>query len=54
MIHYITEKSPPNAIIIDGTCGCGGHTKRILETNSSFKMLCIDRDPNVFHYFKTH
>ncbi|KAK8814176.1 hypothetical protein WA158_008038 [Blastocystis sp. Blastoise] len=31
--------------IVDGTAGCGGHSKLILNEFKTSKLLCIDRDP---------
>lgn len=45
MEFLIEHKS--NGNFIDGTCGCGGHSKAILERTSG-NLLCVDRDINVF------
>lgn len=35
-------------VFIDMTFGGGGHTKRLLETNKSIKIVAVDRDPSAF------
>lgn len=35
-------------VFIDMTFGGGGHTKRLLETNKSIKVVAVDRDPVAF------
>ncbi|CAI5715232.1 unnamed protein product [Hyaloperonospora brassicae] len=32
---------------VDGTAGCGGHARAILQTFPEAKVLCVDRDPEV-------
>ncbi|WP_029662005.1 16S rRNA (cytosine(1402)-N(4))-methyltransferase, partial [Brucella canis] len=36
-------KPAPGAVIVDGTFGAGGYTRRILETGAD--VIAIDRDP---------
>ena len=44
-INFLKIKN--NGIYIDATFGSGGHTKAILESNKTTKVLAIDRDPDV-------
>lgn len=38
-------KPEDGKIFIDMTFGSGGHTKRLLDTNKSIKVIAVDRDP---------
>lgn len=40
------EKLGPNAVIVDGTLGAGGHTEHFLKTFPQASVLGIDRDPH--------
>lgn len=35
----------PNAVIVDGTLGLGGHSKALLTANPNARLIGIDRDP---------
>lgn len=47
MAEEIVEVLRPQdgKVFIDMTFGAGGHTKRLLDTNKSIKVIAIDRDP---------
>jgi receptor-type tyrosine-protein phosphatase gamma len=49
-IEYL--KPNDNEVFIDMTFGAGGHTRRILESNSSVKVFALDRDPTAYKYAK--
>lgn len=40
----------PNTIVVDGTLGGAGHTSLILKTNSSIKVIGVDRDTEALEY----
>ncbi len=42
VLHYLAVK--PNGIYIDATFGGGGHTRVILESNNSCKVIALDWD----------
>jgi 16S rRNA (cytosine1402-N4)-methyltransferase len=35
----------PGALVVDGTCGLGGHSAELLESFPALRVLGIDRDP---------
>lgn len=47
MADEILELLKPDhgKVYIDMTFGAGGHTRRLLETNKSIKVIAVDRDP---------
>jgi 16S rRNA (cytosine1402-N4)-methyltransferase len=42
----------PGALVVDGTCGGGGHTERILKTGAD--VLALDQDPDAIEYAREH
>ncbi len=40
----------PNGIYVDGTMGAGGHSKAILEENSTIRLYCFDQDQEAIDY----
>jgi 16S rRNA (cytosine1402-N4)-methyltransferase len=38
----------PGALVVDATCGSGGHTERILKTGAD--VLALDQDPDAIEY----
>lgn len=38
----------PGALIVDGTCGGGGHSEAFLESGAN--VLALDRDPDAIHH----
>ncbi len=48
VLDYLRPK--PKSLIIDATCGAGGHTKAILQKGA--KVLAIDRDPQAIEHLK--
>lgn len=43
VVHYLLH--PASKVVCDATTGCGGHSRAILEANSSVRLIGIDRDP---------
>ena len=43
VLHYLAETEKP-CRLIDGTIGCGGHSRMILDKNRQAELLGIDRD----------
>lgn len=41
-----------SALLVDGTCGEGGHTEAALEARPNVRILCIDRDEKALHRSK--
>ena len=42
----------PGALVVDATCGSGGHTERILKTGAD--VLALDQDPDAIEYAREH
>jgi 16S rRNA (cytosine1402-N4)-methyltransferase len=42
----------PGALVVDATCGSGGHTERILKTGAD--VLALDQDPDSIEYAREH
>ena len=42
VLHYLLHEDA--RLILDGTVGCGGHARAILEANSSVMVVGVDRD----------
>ena len=42
----------PGALVVDATCGGGGHTERILKTGAD--VLALDQDPDAIEYAREH
>lgn len=48
VLHYL--KPEKGNTILDMTFGAGGHSKKILESVPSIKLLALDRDPIAYNY----
>ncbi|XP_066151778.1 probable methyltransferase-like protein 15 homolog [Euwallacea fornicatus] len=48
VLHYISPKE--NEVILDMTFGSGGHSRQILKSEPSVKILAVDRDPLALSY----
>jgi 16S rRNA (cytosine1402-N4)-methyltransferase len=46
VLELLTPK--PGSLIVDGTCGGGGHTEALLESGAD--VLALDRDPDAVEY----
>jgi 16S rRNA (cytosine1402-N4)-methyltransferase len=46
VLELLTPK--PGSLIVDGTCGGGGHTEALLETGAD--VLALDRDPDAVEH----
>jgi 16S rRNA (cytosine1402-N4)-methyltransferase len=42
----------PGALIVDATCGGGGHSELILKTGAD--VLCLDQDPDAIEFAREH
>jgi 16S rRNA (cytosine1402-N4)-methyltransferase len=42
----------PGAVVVDATCGGGGHTERILRTGAN--VVALDQDPDAITYAREH
>lgn len=42
----------PNQLYVDMTFGAGGHSRKLLETEPTLKIIALDRDPHAHEYAK--
>src|SRR6476469_3830198 len=42
----------PGIVVVDATCGGGGHTERILRTGAN--VVALDQDPDAIAYAREH
>jgi len=42
----------PGSLIVDGTCGGGGHTEALLESGAN--VLALDQDPDAVQHLSEH
>jgi 16S rRNA (cytosine1402-N4)-methyltransferase len=50
MVELLTPR--PGAVVVDATCGGGGHTERILKTGAH--VVALDQDPDAIAYVRKH
>jgi 16S rRNA (cytosine1402-N4)-methyltransferase len=43
VVHYLLNEHP--RVVLDGTVGCGGHARTILETDPGVRVIGVDTDP---------
>ena len=42
----------PGTLVVDATCGGGGHTERILKAGAD--VVALDQDPDAIEYTREH
>jgi 16S rRNA (cytosine1402-N4)-methyltransferase len=44
VVHYVVYEE--SRVVFDGTVGCGGHARAVLETNPRVQLIGVDTDPD--------
>lgn len=52
VLHYLVPPADQQAILVDCTCGEGGHTHRFLSTYPDLSVIGLDRDASILEKAK--